>query len=454
MSESSFARRVLTAGYERLGKRLGVQTSFRDTLFAHFGADPARMPTLTEKLGLHDHANLQLALDGLLAESAHSLMGFHSSMSAYRTATFAGLLSSQTHEAAEHGPVQYASVAVADGAHVSCVAQGLYLVSSTPRIALLVSATSSQYEPSLQVEVMAGDRAAAERVLGDLRRRMHRANVYRGKIVSLSCTPGGGFDISFHAVKPLTRESIILPAALLDRIERQTLGFSERAAQLVDGGQHLKRGLLLHGPPGTGKTLTAMYLAQRMPNRTVILVTGRGMGLIEQAVRFGRLLAPATIVLEDVDLIAQDRTRTEESTGPVLFELLNAMDGLSDDADLLFLLTTNRPDVLEPALAARPGRIDLALEVPVPDEACRRRLIALYAAKLRFEVKDLDAVIRRTEGASAAFLRELVRKAALYAAYESPNLVVRDAHLDEAIQELLAAGGAVTASLLGAPKGA
>ena len=51
----------------------------------------------------------------------------------------------------------------------------------------------------------------------------------------------------------------------------------------------------------------------------------------------------------------------------VLFELLNQMEGLAEDEDLLFVLTTNRPDLIEPALAARPGRIDLALEIPLPD---------------------------------------------------------------------------------------
>ena len=52
---------------------------------------------------------------------------------------------------------------------------------------------------------------------------------------------------------------------------------------------------------------------------------------------------------------------------PLLFELLNEMDGLSEDADVIFTLTTNRPDLLEPALAARPGRVDQATEITLPD---------------------------------------------------------------------------------------
>jgi ATP-dependent 26S proteasome regulatory subunit len=94
-----------------------------------------------------------------------------------------------------------------------------------------------------------------------------------------------------------------------------------------------------------------------------------------------RLLQPSIVVLEDVDLIAEERTR-EGACSAVLFELLNQMDGLADDADILFLLTTNRPDILEPALASRPGRIDQAIEIPLPDAACRRRLLELYGRGL------------------------------------------------------------------------
>jgi hypothetical protein len=60
---------------------------------------------------------------------------------------------------------------------------------------------------------------------------------------------------------------------------------------------------------------------------------------------------------------------------PLLFAVLEALDGLSDDANVAFLLTSNRVDVLEPALAQRPGRVDLAVEVPLPDAEARRRLI-------------------------------------------------------------------------------
>jgi ATP-dependent 26S proteasome regulatory subunit len=161
-------------------------------------------------------------------------------------------------------------------------------------------------------------------------------------------------------------------------------------------------------------------------------------------------LQPATVILEDVDLVAEERTRRDAGcAAPLLFELLNEMDGLADDADVLFLLTTNRADILEPALAARPGRIDQAFEIPLPDADCRRRLVELYGRGLTLRLRDLERFIGRSQGASAAFIREWLRKAALFAADESDDVVVADRHLDEALHELVVQGGELTKSLLG-----
>ena len=80
------------------------------------------------------------------------------------------------------------------------------------------------------------------------------------------------------------------------------------------------------------------------------------------------------MVLEDVDLIAEHR-EMHMGPQPLLFTLLDAMDGLTAEADVAFILTTNRADLLEAALSQRPGRVDLAVEIPLPDEAARRALL-------------------------------------------------------------------------------
>ncbi|MGH2704352.1 MAG: AAA family ATPase [Actinomycetota bacterium] len=163
-----------------------------------------------------------------------------------------------------------------------------------------------------------------------------------------------------------------------------------------------------------------MHLVAQMPDRTVILLTGPALGLIKRSCALARLLEPSMVALEEVDLIAEERTREGTPTW-LLFEPLNEMDGLAEDVDVIFLLTTNRPDLLEPALAARPGRIDQAIEVPLPDAEGRRRLLERYARGLDFGDVDVERVVERTKGASGVFIRELLRKAAVFAADEAPR---------------------------------
>ena len=124
------------------------------------------------------------------------------------------------------------------------------------------------------------------------------------------------------------------------------------------------------------------------------------------------------------------------------------MSGLSEDADVAFILTTNRPDALEPALAARPGRVDLAVEIPLPDASARRRLLDLYARGLELDGVDLDEIVNRTEGMTASFFKELLRKAAL-ASVAAGRPSVSSADLEGALDELLHETAALTRVLLG-----
>ena len=104
---------------------------------------------------------------------------------------------------------------------------------------------------------------------------------------------------------------------------------------------------------------------------------------------------------------------------PLLFEVLNQIDGLGDDVDVTFLLTTNRVDILERALAERPGRVDAAVEISPPDQEGRRRLLRLYGERAGLgELSDdqLATTVEATEGRTATYLREVVRRAALMAA--------------------------------------
>ncbi len=420
----------------------------------HFGKDPSKLPVVEQMFGFHERPNLHLAIESILEETDRlaRLTGIVLSEH-YETVTLSKLSRPSSARPFEEGPVEYADVPVAPDRNLACVKRGLFLFRDSGKaLALLVSEQQFARTTGITVEVMGVDRGAAEGFLRRLTRQTRAGQAYRGQVLSLDRDCFGGITVTFHALPAVGRDGLILPAEVLGRIERHTLGFSRHAAALQKAGRHLKRGLLLHGAPGTGKTLTAMYLASQMAGRTVLILTGQAMGSIETAASLARLLEPSTVILEDVDLIGTERQHQTVGANAVLFELLNQMDGLSDDADILFILTTNRPDVLEPALAARPGRIDQAIEIPLPDAECRRRLLELYGRGIALELEERDRLIERTAGASGAFIRELLRKAVVLAAEEDGREapVVRDRHLDAALAELVVAGGPLTQSLLGA----
>src|SRR6185312_15262049 len=161
-------------------------------------------------------------------------------------------------------------------------------------------------------------------------------------------------------------------------------------------GQATKKGLLFYGPPGTGKTHTIHYLAGALKGHTTLLVSAEQVGLLGEYMTLARLLQPSVVVLEDVDLIARDRGSISSACEEVLLnKLLNEMDGLKEEADILFILTTNRPEALEAALASRPGRIDQAIEFPLPDEEGREKLVRLYARGMEVPEAVLRTSVKR-----------------------------------------------------------
>lgn len=438
-----------------LDASLAQAPPLRARVVEHLGTDPAELHTLARDMPLRAQPNLQVALDALLARPGWSreLIGMHS-VEAYLGVSLTELIQAPVAGAdwapPRAGPLEHDEVDLEPGRTLACVTNGLYLVRGPrERLAAVVSRRENGVEASMKVEVVAARREEGERFLQDLRSEMRDRDVYRGHVLAFTRNDHGEPGLRIQALPFVDRDDIVLPLGTLERIERHVLVPTRHRERLLAAGRHLKRGLLLHGPPGTGKTLTTMHILSRMPGRTAVLLSGEALGAIEEACALARELEPSTVVLEDVDLVGEERTYPGAAT-PLLFELLNQMDGLAGDVDVLFVLTTNRPDLLEPALAARPGRVDQAVEVPLPDADGRRRLIELYARGLTLRATGLDRVVERTEGASAALLRELLRKAAVLAADEAEGPIeVDDRHLELALDDLSGEGGELTRTVLG-----
>lgn len=334
---------------------------------------------------------------------------------------------------------------------MACLQLAVLLVSdANGSYAMLVRGTS-EHVGSLEVEIAGLAVDAAQAVHARVEELRSLLNVYRGHVLEVGISPMGGVLLEFGEIPMTARDDVVLPEAVLARVERHALGISAHRAALLRAGQHLKRGLLLYGPPGTGKTHTTRYIIGQLSGYTRLILTGRALHAIGAASELARDLEPAAIVLEDVDLVAEDRSFGPGS-GPVLFELLDAMDGAAPDADLVFVLTTNRADLLEPALAARPGRIDVAIEIDLPDADARRRLLALYSRSIPLRLTDIETaeIIERTEGVTASFIKELLRRAMLESVHEDPSAeAVSAAHTSLALDDLLDSGQQLTRSLLG-----
>ncbi|MBN9608910.1 MAG: hypothetical protein BGO26_15100 [Actinobacteria bacterium 69-20] len=340
---------------------------------------------------------------------------------------------------------------------LACLLSAVLLVEDARGRYVVMVTGPSEHNPGLAVEVAGLGVARAQSVLVELDALRRELNVYRGHVLDVSVSPMGGVVLAFAKPAHLHRDDVVLPDAVLTRIERHTLGIADHRDALLAAGQHLKRGLLLYGPPGTGKTHTMRYLLGRMTGYTRLVLTGQALHAIGSVADLARDLQPAVVVLEDVDLVAEDRSFGPGSS-PVLFDLLDAMDGAAADADLLFILTTNRADLLEPALAARPGRVDVAVHIDLPDARARGTLFDLYARGITTDLSDTDreAIVQRTEGVTASFLKEFLRRAVLESIVEAAEDVegaepaaVTAAHANRALDDLLSDSQEVTRSLLG-----
>ena len=420
----------------------------------HVGVPLAELPNVALQLPPWEHVTLHRGVAAYLAERSPEAEWFGVAGMHRRHEDLAGMLSgAEQHGMYELGAVDYVTATAGPDQVVDVVQLG-FVATAAPDGRPVVIGLRGGYEqfgdPVCELRVFAADREVATAVRDEVERLARQRDVLRGAVLFFDVNEHRGNEmVSFLPRPELAVEDVVLPAGVLDAIERHVVRPAEHTARLTELGQHLKRGLLLHGPPGTGKTHTVRYLLGRLQGYTVVVLSGRAMRLLPQATALVRRLQPAVLVIEDVDLIAEDRGRHDST--PLLFELLNRIDGIDADADVTFILTTNRVADMERALVDRPGRVDLAVEVPRPDAEGRERLLRLYARGLPLDPPQVARIVAATEGVTASYVRELVRRAVLRSVDTDPEgpVTLRGAVLDEALAELTDERSALTRALLG-----
>lgn len=418
------------------------------TLSAHLGIEPGSIPVVIEEVAAHRFVDADIVLASLAADGR--CVGIGGGDQRHHMSFSDMIQQSELYPNFPLSQPDYANLPIGPDEQRQAVALGLRLFhrDGVPMALLQRKAEPRYGRQDASLEVLCPDADVVAGFLAEFRRRMQRESVMKGQVLSFTTEDfgPGGAGVTFHPRPTLDAADVILPEGLLERVSEHALGIASHRQVLMAAGQHLKRGILLYGPPGTGKTHTVRYLLSASAGTTAILLSGGTLRHVGEAARMARALQPSIVVLEDCDLIAEDRS-FGHGPQPLLFEVLDAMDGLDADADVTFVLTTNRVDMLERALAQRPGRVDLAVEVPLPGEHERAALLRLYGRDLAFSDDAIGSAAGRTEGTTASFTRELVRRAVLAAALR--GVPVSDEHLLAAVDELMADGASLTRSLLG-----
>ena len=216
-----------------------------------------------------------------------------------------------------------------------------------------------------------------------------------------------------------------------------------------DIGAKMPKGILLVGPPGTGKTMLAKAVAGEsgVPffsisgSEFVEMFVGMGAAKVRDLFKQAKEKAPCIVFIDEIDAIGKKRGGAalggNDEREQTLNQLLTEMDGFEDNAGVIILAATNRPESLDPALT-RPGRFDRQVPVTLPALQGRVAILKVHAAKIKTAPSiDYDKVARMASGASGAELANIVNEAALRAVRDHRPYATQE-DMEESIEVVIA----------------
>jgi cell division protease FtsH len=214
-------------------------------------------------------------------------------------------------------------------------------------------------------------------------------------------------------------------------------------------GAKIPKGVLLYGPPGTGKTLLARAVAGEagVPffaisgSDFVEMFVGVGASRVRDLFDQAKQNAPSIVFIDEIDAVGRHRGAGlgggHDEREQTLNQLLVELDGFEVKSGVIVIASTNRPDILDPALL-RPGRFDRQVVVDRPDLKGREAILAVHAkGKPLADEIDLGVLARQTPGFTGADLANLINEAAILAARNSAEEIDMAA-LEEAIERVIA----------------
>lgn len=229
---------------------------------------------------------------------------------------------------------------------------------------------------------------------------------------------------------------------------KEIIDYLRSPKKFTDMGAHIPKGILMVGPPGTGKTLLAKAVAgeANVPffsisgSDFVEMFVGTGASRVRDMFKTAQKSAPCIIFIDEIDAVGRQRGAGmgggNDEREQTLNQLLVEMDGMTDNAGIVVIAATNRPDVLDPALL-RSGRFDRRVTVSLPDIKGREAILHVHACnkKLASDVS-LANLAKRTPGFSGADLANVLNEGAILAVRKNEAKVTMT-DLDEAIDRVM-----------------
>ena len=229
---------------------------------------------------------------------------------------------------------------------------------------------------------------------------------------------------------------------------KEIIDYLRSPKKFTDMGAHIPKGILMVGPPGTGKTLLAKAVAgeANVPffsisgSDFVEMFVGTGASRVRDMFKTAQKSAPCIIFIDEIDAVGRQRGAGmgggNDEREQTLNQLLVEMDGMTDNAGIVVIAATNRPDVLDPALL-RSGRFDRRVTVSLPDIKGREAILHVHARnkKLASDVS-LANLAKRTPGFSGADLANVLNEGAILAVRKNESKVTMT-DLDEAIDRVM-----------------
>ncbi len=229
---------------------------------------------------------------------------------------------------------------------------------------------------------------------------------------------------------------------------KEIIDYLRSPKKFTDMGAHIPKGILMVGPPGTGKTLLAKAVAgeANVPffsisgSDFVEMFVGTGASRVRDMFKTAQKSAPCIIFIDEIDAVGRQRGAGmgggNDEREQTLNQLLVEMDGMTDNAGIVVIAATNRPDVLDPALL-RSGRFDRRVTVSLPDIKGREAILQVHARnkKLASDVS-LTNLAKRTPGFSGADLANVLNEGAILAVRKNESKVTMT-DLDEAIDRVM-----------------